>query len=149
MEFLTQMTPYHWIALGLLLLVAEMLGTSGFLLGAAVAALAMAPLVWLVPDLSALAQLAIFAGAAVIATVVYFQAFRDAQRSPARPLLNRRAKRLVGHRFELSEDMTLNTGKVQIGDTLWTVESAEPLAKGTLVEVIDVEKMHLRIAPCR
>ena len=148
MDIFTHFTPYHWLALGLLLLVAEMLGASGFLLGAAIAALAMAPLLWLVPELSGVMQMAIYAVAAVAATLIYFQVFRDAQRTPARPLLNRRAQRLIGHRFELPEDMGLNTSKVQIGDTLWTVESNEPLTKGTLVEVVDAEKMHLRIAPC-
>ena len=51
MDFFTSLTPYHWIALGLLLLVAEMLGASGFLLGAAVAALAMGAVTWIAPEL--------------------------------------------------------------------------------------------------
>ncbi len=147
MDFLTQLTPYHWIALGLLLLAAEMLGASGFLLGAAVAALAMGGVVWLAPDLSVLWQLTIYAVAAVVATLIYFQLFRDSQDEPARPLLNKRARRLIGHQFKLDRDIELHTGKVQIGDTLWSVETSEPLAEGTLVEVIDVNRMVLVIAP--
>ena len=41
MEIFTTITAYHWLALGLILLTAEVLGTAGFLLGAAVAALGM------------------------------------------------------------------------------------------------------------
>ena len=147
MELFSQLTPYHWIALGLLLLVAEMLGASGFLLGAAVAALAMGAVTWIAPELSTVWQLTIYAFAAVAATLVYFQLFRDAQDQPARPLLNKRARRLIGHQFKLDDDLELSTGKVQIGDTMWSVEASEPLTKGTLVEVVDVDRMVLMIAP--
>ena len=47
MEILTNITAYHWIALALILLTAEMLGASGFLLGAAAAAFGMGALVQL------------------------------------------------------------------------------------------------------
>lgn len=147
MEFFTTLTAYHWIALGLILLTAEMLGASGFLLGAAAAAFGMSALVWLLPDLSVAAQVTIYAIGAILATIVYFQLFREAQTHPARPLLNRRASRLVGHKFELSEDLELGTARIQIGDTLWKVHSDVPLTKGTRVEVIATDKMSLEIAP--
>ena len=146
MEFFTSLTLYHWIALGLILLTAEMLGASGFLLGAAAAAFAMAGIVLVIPDLSTGWQLSVYAIAAMVATVVYFQMFRDAQAHPARPFLNRRAARLIGHQFELPQNIELGSAKVQIGDTLWTVESDTPLAKGTLVEVVDTRSMSLIIA---
>ena len=146
MEFFTTLTAYHWLALGLILLTAEVLGTAGFLLGAAVAALGMGVVLWLVPDMSIGLQLVIYVAVALVATLVYFQLFRDAQAEPARPLLNKRAKRLVGHQFKLEIDLELGDGKVQIGDTLWHVKSDTPLNKGTLVEVIDTERMQLIIA---
>jgi len=146
MDMFTTLTAYHWLALGLLLLIAEVLGTAGFLLGAAVAALGMGVVLWLVPDLSLGWQLVIYAVAAVAATLLYFQVFRDAQSEPARPLLNKRAKRLVGHQFKLEDDIELGEGKVQIGDTMWHVKSESPLSKGTLVEVVDTDRMQLVIA---
>lgn len=146
MEFLSTITPYHWIALGLILLTAEMLGAAGFLLGAAIAALAMSLVTWIVPDVSVLWQVGLYALSAVVASVVYFQVFRDAQSKPARPLLNRRASRLIGHQFKLSQAIDLNQAKVQIGDTLWSVETDQPIAEGTLVEVVDVKHMTLMIA---
>ncbi len=146
MDMFTNITAYHWLALGLLLLIGEVLGTAGFLLGAAVAALGMGVVLWLVPELSFGWQLVIYAIAAVAATLLYFQVFRDAQSEPARPLLNKRAKRLVGHQFKLEEDIELGEGKVQIGDTLWHVKSESPLTKGTLVEVVDTDRMQLVIA---
>ncbi|MEM7003610.1 MAG: NfeD family protein [Pseudomonadota bacterium] len=145
MEFFTSLTAYHWIALALILLTAEMLGAAGFLLGASAAAFGMAALLWVVPDLQVVTQLLIYSVAAIVLTLVYFQLFRDAQ-APTRPLLNKRAQRLLGHQFELTEDVHLGQGKVQIGDTLWRVETDSPLSRGTLVEVIDINRMVLVIA---
>ena len=90
MELFNTLTAYHWIALGLILLTAEVLGTAGFLFGAAVAALGMGLAIWLIPNLSNGAQIVIYTFAAVVATVLYFQLFRDAQAQPARPLLTQR-----------------------------------------------------------
>jgi membrane protein implicated in regulation of membrane protease activity len=146
MEIFTEITAYHWVALGLILLTAEMLGASGFLLGAAAAAFAMGVVAWIVPGLSIPIQLAIYGAGATVLTIVYFQLFRDAQKKPARPLLNKRAKRLIGHQFKLDKAVELGSAKVQIGDTLWTVESEEELTEGTLVEVIDTHRMSLKIA---
>ena len=70
MEIFTTITAYHWIALGLLLLTAEVLGTAGFLLGAAVAALGMGLALWLVPDMSVAWQLVIYAIGALAATLL-------------------------------------------------------------------------------
>lgn len=146
MDMFTTVTAYHWIALGLILLCAEMLGAAGFLLGAAAAALGMGVILWLMPDLSLTWQLIIYSISAVAATVIYFQLFRDAQKHQGRPLLNKRAQRLVGHQFKLPDDIELGTAKVQIGDTLWKVRCDGPLTKGTLVEVIDAKRMSLIIA---
>lgn len=146
MDIFNPITAYHWIALGLLLLTAEVLGTAGFLLGAAVAALGMGIALWLVPDMTLGMQIVGYVIGAVAATILYFQLFRDAQAQPARPLLNKRARRLVGHQFKLDEDIELGEGKVQIGDTIWQVRTDSPLSKGTLVEVVDTQRMLLLIA---
>jgi membrane protein implicated in regulation of membrane protease activity len=146
MDIFNPITAYHWIALGLLLLTAEVLGTAGFLLGAAVAALGMGIGLWLLPDMSVSMQIIGYVIGAVAATVLYFQLFRDAQMQPARPLLNNRARRLVGHQFKLENDIEFGEGKVQIGDTFWQVRTDTPLSKGTLVEVTDTQRMLLVIA---
>ena len=146
MEIFTNITAYHWIALALILLTAEMLGASGFLLGAAAAAFGMGALVFLIPDMGVPLQLTIYAIGAIIATILYFQLFREAQAQPARPLLNKRARRLIGHQFELEKDVDLGTTRIQIGDTMWKVESEGPIPKGTRVEVVDTNRMSLVIA---
>lgn len=146
MDMLTTITPYHWFALGLLLLTAEMLGTAGFMIGAAVAALGMGIVVWLAPDMAVSLQVLLYVISGLVATFIYFKVFHDAQKAEGRGVLNRRASRLIGHQFELDTDVTTGVAKVQIGDTLWKVRSDTPLSKGTMVEVVDARQMSLVIA---
>ncbi len=147
MELFSEITAYHWIALGLILLTAEILGTAGFLLGAGVAALGMGAVLAMVPDMALGWQIVLYAISSIVATIVYFRLFRDAQRKDQAPMLNRRSRRLIGHQFMLEEDVALGVAKVQIGDTLWKVRTDQPLSKGTLVEVVDAKRMSLVIAP--
>ena len=148
MEFLTEVTAYHWFALGLILLTAEVLGTAGFLLGAGIAALGMGVVVALFPSLAVGTQVLLYVLSSAVATAVYFKMFRDDQSAQnVRPFLNKRASRLIGHRFELQDDINLGVTKVQIGDTLWRVKSDVPLTKGTSVEVVSAGRMSLVIAP--
>lgn len=146
MDILLPITPYHWLALGLILLGAEMLGAAGFLIGAGVAAFAMAFIVWLVPELPVTLQILTFAFAASVATVSYFHLFKDMRRREETNALNAASQRLLGHHFTLTEDLELGMGKVQIGDTLWKVSAATPLSRGTRVAVIDTDVQHLTIA---
>ena len=145
-ELLMTITPFHWLALGLILLAAEMLGAAGFLIGAGIAAIGLGVVVWIFPDLAPSWQVALYAISAVAATIFYFQVFRDSLATQGRPLLNKRAKRLIGHQFELENDIDLGKGKVQIGDTLWSVRTDQQLHKGTIVEVTDTNRMSLIIA---
>ncbi len=147
MELLTQLTAYHWFALGLILLGAEALGAAGFLLGTAVGALANGVLVWLLPELSSGWQLASFSMASILASAVYFQVFRDAQAREDTPPINQRAASLVGHHFTLKEPLNYGKGRVQIGDTFWSVAANQDLSAETSVTVIGVDGMTLEVAP--
>ena len=145
MESLTNLGWEIWLALGIALLAAEALGASGFLIGAAVAALALS-LIAAIFDLSWVSQIVIYAVTAVIATIVYFQMFRDAQRSDGAPPINQRAASMIGTIFTLEESID-EQGRVQIGDTFWKVETSGKLAAGTEVEVTASEGMALILEP--
>ena len=145
MEYLTNLSWELWLALGLCLLAAEALGASGFLIGAAVAAIANSVLVWFVPDLSFTAQIVIYAVTAMVATAVYFRVFQVAQEDDGTPAINARAGSLVGTTLQLPEDLD-GIGRVQIGDTMWKVTSTEPLAAGTEIVVVGNDGMTLEVA---
>lgn len=145
MSALIELSGYHWLVLGMLLLVAEVLGTAGFLLGAAIAALATGIAVLIAPELATGLQLALFAIAALLASYLYLSVFRQSQETTG-DTLNDRSAHLVGHQFELDKALS-NGGRVQIGDTFWQVTTDADLPAGTRVQVVAAEPMKLQLAP--
>ena len=138
--------PAIWLTIAIVLLIAEVLGAAGFLVGAAVAALALAALTYFVSDLGIAAQIFTYAVVAVIATLVYFKFFRATEPSN-RDSLPKRAQMMIGRRFTLGEKLAAGTEiRVQLGDSMWVVTSMRDIDMGAEVEVIDCDTMRLQVA---
>lgn len=138
--------PAIWLTVAIVLFIAEVLGAAGFLVGAAVAALAMAALTYFVSDLGIAAQIFVYAVVAVIATLVYFKFFRATEPSN-RDVLPKRSQMMVGRRFTLGEKLAAGTEiRVQLGDSMWVVTSTNDIDMGTEVEVVDSDTMRLQVA---
>lgn len=138
--------PAIWLTVAILLFIAEVLGAAGFLVGAAVAALALAAITFVVEDLGVATQIATYAFVAVVATVVYFRFFKTTEPSN-RDLLPKRAQMMVGRRFTLGNKLAAGTDlRVQLGDSMWVVTSARDIDKGVEVEVVDCDTMRLHVA---
>jgi len=144
MDWLTEINAYHWIALGLVLLAAEALGAAGFLLGTAAAALVVGLLALVAPGLGLPLELALFAALSVLASYLYLQVFRQEQ-SASPDGLNHRARGLIGSEFELTEALAAGSGRIQIGDTFWRVETTTDLPAGTRVRVAAADAMTLTL----
>lgn len=137
--------PAIWLTVAIVLFIAEVLGASGFLVGAAVAALALAALTLIVQDLGLATQISTYALVAVISTVVYFRFFKTTEPSN-RDLLPKRAQMMIGRRFTLDEKLAAGTElRVQIGDSMWVVTSIRDIDKEVEVEVVDCEAMRLQV----
>ena len=138
--------PAIWLTVAIVLFIAEVLGTAGFLVGAAIAALVLAALTFFVSDLGIAAQIFIYAVVAVIATLVYFKFFRDTEPSNRHTLPNR-TQMMVGRRFTLGEKLAAGTEiRVQLGDSMWVVTSPRDIDMGAEVEVVDSDSMRLQVA---
>jgi len=140
--FLTQMEPWHWMALGVALLAIEVLLGTELLLGMGLAGLAVALLYKLLPDLSWQVQLVWFAVFSIVFTVLYWKKFRASTQQTDQPLLNNRTAQLVGKQLPLFEPIVNGTGKVQIADALWAVKGSDA-PKDTVVRVVGAEGMTL------
>tara|TARA_B100001063_G_scaffold244550_1_gene277586 strand:+ start:634 stop:1077 length:444 start_codon:yes stop_codon:yes gene_type:complete len=138
-------TTWHWLTLAVVLLILEVLGTSGFLLGIAVAAFGMAGIVALdlLPEWQH--QLLVFSLLAVIFTLLYWKVFRGFNDKSAEPLLNDRAAQLIGRRLVLEETLVGGQGRIRVGDTLWKAEADDELEAGAKVEIFGSEGMTLKI----
>jgi len=144
---LSDLTHWHWLILATVLLIAEVAGAGGFLLGIAAAALALAIMLVLEWVHDWQHQLLWFALFSVVFSLLYWFLFRRFNRATTAPLLNDRAAQLIGRRLVISEAIEAGEGKVMIGDTYWRVRCEDDLQPGQRVEVTGSEGMLLLITP--
>lgn len=139
-------SPFVWFTAAVVLFIAEVLGASGFLIGAGVAALAMAVVTYFASELGLAMQIVLYAIFAVGATLVYFKFFRATQPSNE-DTLPTRADMMLGRRFKLEEKLAAGTElRVQLGDAMWVVTSPLDIEGGSEVEVVDCDAMRLQVA---
>lgn len=138
---------WAWLALGLVLAVAEMAVPGFFLIWLAGAAIVTGLLVWAVP-LSLAWQIVIFA---VLALVAVFSGRRFLAANPvvsADPLMNDRGGRLVGETVVVTHAIDGGSGRVRQGDSEWLAKGpdAEPGTRmriaGHQGTVLLVEHLH-------
>ncbi|MBY4677118.1 NfeD family protein [Marinobacterium arenosum] len=129
-------------------MILELVGAAGFLLGLAVAALltALATGMEWISDWHH--QVLVFAVAGVLFTLAYWSLFRRFNQQSDVPLLNARARSMIGRRVALEQDLSGGQGQVQIGDTFWRIRADQSLQAGTLVEVVDTDGMTLLVRVC-
>ena len=144
-ELLNNLEPWHWLSVGLLLLGAEALGASGFLLGTAIAAFLLAIVNALFGDLSWQFQFGLFAISAVSFSVAYWKYFKEFNNKTDHTELNQRAASMIGREVVVEHDLMGGQGRIQIGDTFWKVTFSEAISKGTRVKVVDADNMSLSI----
>ncbi|MCL2893320.1 NfeD family protein [Brenneria tiliae] len=145
-ELVMENAHWFWLSLGGLLLAAEMLGASGYLLWSGISAVVVGLLVWLTPIGWPWQGIA-FALLTIITALLWWYWLR--KRTLARPpsTLNQRGQQLVGLRATLSEPVVDGFGRVRIGDSTWRVKAQQDLAAGTHIEVIAVEGITLYVRP--
>ena len=145
MEWLTQVSAWHWASLAIILLVFETLGTAGFLIGSAIAAFLMSIIVAISPDIDWKWQLAIFSSAALVFSLIYLKRFAKFNENTDQPNLNNRAAQLIGNRYTLKEAIVNGQGRIQVGDTFWKIICDDDLEAATKIEVIDADSMTLTV----
>ncbi|QKJ86237.1 NfeD family protein [Paramixta manurensis] len=136
---------WFWLTLGGLLLAAEMLGTSGYLLWSGIAAVVVGMTIWVVP-LPWAWQGVIFALLTLAAAFLWYR-WMQRRNQPPRSLLNQRGSQMVGLQLTLSDALVNGFGHVRIGDSSWRVQADSDLPAGSHVTVTGVEGITLRVAP--
>ncbi|MFC0226848.1 NfeD family protein [Serratia aquatilis] len=147
LEQITANPYWFWITLGGLLLAAEMLGASGYLLWSGISAVLVGLLVWLLPQLDWEWQGAVFAVITIAVAYLwwYWLRKRSTASTSGSQVLNQRNRQLIGTRATLTEPMQNGLGRVNIGDSSWRAQANEDLPVGTEVEVVAVEGVTLVI----
>lgn len=140
---LSEISNYHWIWIGLgcLLLVAEMLGASGYLLWSGLAAILVGAVVWITPvEISLNTQAIAYAVVLIVNTYLWWRWLKHkASQQPQTFALNQRSQQLIGVRSLLLEDVTLGFSRIKIADSSWRVKCLDNLKLGDEVVVIDID----------
>lgn len=137
MNLVTELGPWSWMVLGLILLGAEILVPGIFLIWIGIAALAVGALslaLWPFAFWTWQVQVIVFLVLA-LASALAGRAFMRGRDVSDEPLLNRRAAQLVGRTATLGEPIVNGRGRIRIDDTTWRV-SGPDLGVGATVRVI-------------
>jgi len=143
MHWLTEISAWHWASLGVILLIMEILGAAGFLIGTSIAAFMMAAIISFAPELDWKWQLAIFSSTAITFSVIYLKRFANFNENTDQPNLNNRAAQHIGKRYTLNEAIVNGQGRIQVGDTFWKVTCDKDLEASTQIEVTAIDGMTL------
>lgn len=142
----TALTPWHWMTVGLLLCVIELIIPTTILLWPGVAALVTGVITLLLPELSWHFQVALFAVLAVATAFAGRQFYK--RRSSGRSPLNRRAEKLIGRQIKLTDAIENGVGGAHIEGTRWRLIGPDTEA-GTSVIVTAIEGASLVVTPAR
>ncbi|MFO0996177.1 MAG: NfeD family protein [Alphaproteobacteria bacterium] len=132
---------WHWIAAGVILVVAEVVipGAALVWLGATALIVGFAVLIW--PAIGWEYQIIAFIILAAIAVVVALRL-----RGQRESTVNVGASRLVGERGTLETAIENGRGQMRLGDTVWPVKGPD-LPAGTAVRVTAADGVTLIVAP--
>lgn len=133
---------WHWLALGLLLLIVELLAPGMFFLWMAQAAGITGILLFLFPGLGWESQVAFFSVLSVLGIVVARQFFKRHPIESDQPLLNRRAAQYIGRVFTLAQPIVNGQGKIKVDDSTWKIRG-EDCEAGVRVKVVDADSVVL------
>jgi membrane protein implicated in regulation of membrane protease activity len=135
---------WHWLALGLLLLIVELLAPGMFFLWMAQAAGITGLLLLVLPSLSVETQFVLFSLLSIAGISIARKFFKRHPIISDQPLLNRRTAQYIGRVFTLQQPIVNGQGKIKVDDSTWKVRG-EDCPAGTQVEVVDAESVVLLV----
>jgi hypothetical protein len=148
-RIVTELGPWTWWVLGLVLLTAEIILPGVFLIWIGLAAIVVGSIslaLW-GDDLWAWqVQILTFAVLSVVFAVAGRRIMSRYGSETDEPLLNQRGESLVGRTATLTEPISEGRGRIRIDDTLWVVGGPD-LPVGTQVRIIESTGRELRVEP--
>ena len=134
-----------WLITALLLGVAELVAPGVFLVFLAIAAAITGVLAFVLPDLSAAAQLTAFGAWSVGAVLVGRRWYRDYPVDSEAALLNDRAAQMIGRVVTVEVAIQHGHGRVRVGDGAWSATGPD-LPVGERARVVAVKGGVLEVA---
>ncbi|PHM40085.1 membrane protein [Xenorhabdus mauleonii] len=140
---------WFWLCFGGLLLIAELLGTGGYLLWTGTAAVVVALLTWIFPNMAWELQGVLFAVLTLVSVIAWRSWLRRRPQKASDKTLNQKDHQLIGIRTHLITDTENGYGRVKLADGSWRVHCNQELPANTEVEIIAVDGITLQVRPVR
>ncbi|QLF68112.1 NfeD family protein [Peteryoungia desertarenae] len=137
-RIITELGPWSWWVLGMILLAAELIMPGVFLVWIGVGAIltgALSLLFWEMGFWTWQLQAVLFAVFAGAAALAGRRLFKRLDADTDEPMLNQRSASLVGRTAVLQEPIREGRGRIKLDDTFWTVEGPD-LPAGTRVKIV-------------
>lgn len=132
-------TFWHWLILGFVLIAFEVLVPGTFLLWPGLAAVLTGILAYSIAGLEWQGQAIIFAVLTVVSAVAGRRLYARLKQPVAdEPGLNRRAQRMIGGLHTLETPILDGAGRLKVGDSTWKVLGPD-LPAGARVRVVGVD----------
>ncbi|MES9967585.1 MAG: NfeD family protein [Sedimenticola sp.] len=144
MEWLENLSYWHWWVAAVVLVILEVFSPGAFFLWLGVSAGITGLILLLMPDLSWQLQLMLFALFSVVSIIVWHRFLKRHPIQSDQPALNRRGEQYVGRLFTLEEPVVNGQGKIRVDDSTWKITGADCMA-GTRVRVTGVEGVVLKV----
>ena len=143
--FLANLEFWHWMVLGVALVIIEVFAPGVFFLWLGISAGIVGIVLWLIPGLGWEYQLLLFAILSVASVVIVRRYLTTHPLESDEPNLNLRGHQYVGRTFTLKEPVINGQGKIQVDDSTWKI-SCDDCDAGTKVVINGVDGVVLRAA---
>lgn len=135
---------WHWLTLGLVLIVLEVMVSGYVLLWLGIPALLVGAAMLLQPGLSLAVQIGLYGVLAVVSLAASLTMRR--RKAAEVPSVNTGAARFIGRTAILTTALHAGHGEVELGDSVWPV-SGPDLAAGTEVTITGSDGIVLTVTP--
>ncbi|WP_340608020.1 NfeD family protein [Xenorhabdus bharatensis] len=138
---------WFWLCFGGLLLIAELLGTGGYLLWTGIAAVIVALITWVFPSMSWELQGILFALLTLLSAIAWRSWLRRHPQKSSDERLNQKNQQLIGQHARLTTDTENGYGRIKLADGSWRIHCDHELSANTEVEIIAVDGITLKVKP--
>lgn len=145
-SFIAHLDFWHWLILGVLLLIFEVIFPGAFFLWMSIAAVLVGTLLLPFPKLPWEYQIVLFALFSIVSVTLWRLYLKRRPQRSDQPRLNRRGEQYVGRVITLKEGIVNGQGKIRVDDSTWKIVGID-CPPGTRVQVVGVDGVILRVEP--
>lgn len=143
--FLEGLAFWHWLVLGVVLVIIEVFAPGAFFLWLGISAGIVGSVLWIFPGISWELQILFFAILSIASVVIARRYLTAHPLETDLPNLNQRGQQYVGRIFTLTEPVVNGQGKIQVDDSTWKI-TCEDCPAGTKVTIDGVDGVVLSAA---